>query len=208
MTETVQNPENLFVTLTAKDRFHLTVPMMIMDKAGNEIKAPMVCLTAREEREAKQKAYNETIIFFKDKPKKDEQNFQEAEDIFKELFNHNINCWIFFYSVRVPGDLEKRLFISKQQVEDQYTYEQLGILASAAMSVKMSQPYVKFLQENDTDGFNQLIDQIIASGTEPDFFLNGYTSQTYKNIIHYLVKRLETLTSEAGVSGSLSDSTS
>src|SRR5580692_12557220 len=80
--------ENLFEQLTRKTPFNLTVPMMIEDKEGNELHLPMVVLSAREEREAKTAAYNETISYFKTMPKK-----EEAEGaIFEEVFQNNLAC--------------------------------------------------------------------------------------------------------------------
>lgn len=199
---TVQNPENLFATLTAKERFHMVVPSMIEDNDKRELHLPMVVLTTRETNEVEVAAYQETLAAFKGvAPKNDEATN------FNNVYENNLVAWTVFKSVRLPSDLKKQFFLSKQQVEDQYTVEQLGILANAQLSVKLNQPHLKHLSLGEEDASEKLIQDIIAAGRDNDFFLNGYTTHSLKALIQYLVFQLQSSRKDNGSSGTLSSET-
>jgi|ERR1017187_254347 hypothetical protein len=199
----VEDPNNLYAQLTAADRFSLLVPMLIKDGQGNEIKLPMIVLNGREEREAQTSAFNETIAVFKHIPKADDA--QEVKESFKSVLDSNTACWTFFHATRTPGDLKKKFFLSKNQVEDQYTSEELGVLSNSYLTVRLNQPHVKILSETEENesAYENLIQEIITAGKQPDFFLNSYTTHSLKLLIHYLVAKQENSVKDNGSPGSL-----
>ena len=198
--KSVSDPsDNLYFQLT-KERHHLVVPMLILDKEGkDELNAPMVVLTSREEQECRSLAYKETKQYFKEVPKTDEPSN------WTEVFEQNLTSWYIFCASRVPGDLNKKLFFNKQQVDDQYTTEELSILGNYFLQVKLSQPHLKHLDPDNKDSFEELISEIIRSGTTQDFFLSGYTTHSLKLLIHYLIGKQKTSQQENGSSGTLSN---
>lgn len=186
--------ENIYANATTPGyRHHLIVPML-QQHEGKELHLPMVVLTTREEREVEVRAYRDTRTEFGD-IKIDEDSFS-----FQKVLSNNTAVYTIYFAARIPGDLIKKWFQDKQQVEDTYTPEEAGIITNNYMTVKLSQPHLKSFNQEDPNAFQGMIDNIKKSG-EGDFFLNGYTTHSVNQLVKFLVVQLEKSQTNNGSSG-------
>lgn len=178
-------------------RHHKVVPMLILHE-DKELYLPMVILTGREMAEVESKSFEDTLKLFKGKsPKNDEpSNWKQQLDAQRAY-------WTIFYSIRLPGDLTKKWFLSKEQIEDTYNWDEAGILMNNYLTVRLTQPHLINLNQDDDNAFQSAINTIKNLGTESDFFLNGFTTHSANLLIKYLVAQLEILQKNNGSSGTL-----
>ena len=176
-------------------RHHRIVPML-QEHEGKELHLPMVILNSREDAMVQANAYQDTLKLFNGKcPKLDEPSNWDQQ------LEAQRAAWIVFMSCRLPNDLTKRWFNNKEQVEDTYNWDELGILMNHYLDVRLSQPHLKSLDLSDPDSFQNMIDQIKKMGTDDSFFLNGFTTHSLNRLIKFLVAQLENLQSSNGSSG-------
>lgn len=167
-------------------RHSRVVPILQYDKDGNQLKLPMVVLTGREMSEVESKAYTDTLKLFNGKcPKSDEPSNWDQQ------LEAQRSYWTIFLSLRNPEDITKKWFISKEQVEDTYNWDEAGILMSHFLTVRLTQPHLVNLDPNDPNAYQTIIDTIKKAGTESDFFMNGLTTHASNQLIKFLVAKLE-----------------
>lgn len=184
--------------INPKYKHHKVVPMITL-QGDQELYLPMVLLTGREESEVEANAYADTLKMFKDRvPKKDEDDNQ-----WKKILDVHRAYWTIFLSVRLPTDLTARYFESKAHVEDEYNWDEAGIIGSNYLEIRMTQPSFKNIDWNDPNAFQHMIDQIKKLGAESAFFLNGYTTHSVNQLIKYLVSERESYLKNSGSSGTL-----
>lgn len=202
-TATIVPPTNLYAELVM-EQFNLPIPLLRKTSDGQDAVAPCVVLSTMEAYECKKLAYRDTLKAFDGKaPKQDEVS------IWTSLYEDNQGAWIIYYSTRVPGDLKKKLFLSKDQIMIDYTPAEIGIMYLNYTTVVLNQPHLKHLQEHDSDGFNGLIDDIIKQSTvdETAFFLASYTTVSVAILVRSLTEALQKSQRESGASGTPSNDT-
>lgn len=178
-------------------KHHRLVPMLKMHE-GKELVLPMVALNPRENSEVEAKAFADTSALFGGKiPKKDDLSAES----WKNIFEMQKNIWLLFYAVRVPEDLTKKWFISKQQIEEDYLVEEIGILSNNYISVVLTQPHLTVVDYTKPGAYQAVIDQIKKMGEDGDFFLNGLTTHSVNQLIRYLVAQVESFQKNNGSSG-------
>jgi hypothetical protein len=176
-------------------RHHRVVPMLQLHE-DKELHLPLVVLTGRENSDVEVKTYQDTLSQFKGKsPKKDEYSNWD------ELLEANRAYYTILYSARLPNDLSKKWFESKQQLEDTYTWDDIEILMAHYLTVRATQPHLVNLDMKDPNVFQIAIDRIKKLGTSSDFFLNGFTSHSSNQLIKFLVEERENLLRQIGTSG-------
>lgn len=199
----LETPANLYAELV-RERFNLPVSLLRNTSDGKMAYAPCVVLSTMETYECKKLAYRDTLKAFEGKaPKNDEVG------VWNTLYEDNLGAYTIFYSVRVPDNLKTKLFISKDQIMNDYTPAEIGILYSNYLTVVLNQPHIKHLQEGDVAGFNNLLDTIIRQATveETSFFLSSYTTVSVATLVRSLVETVMILQKQNGASGSLSNDT-
>jgi len=168
---------------------------------GTFIKLPMVVLSGREEFEVKQNAHKEVIASFgKNPPKKDD--ISNYDDLYQDRFAY----WTIFYSVRLPTDINKKFFPTIDAVNE-LPYEHIGVLSNVYLMLKVNQPYIEHLSNDDPDKVNALIDKIIADGKDPHFFLNSLPQLSLIVLINIMGARLARLQTDNGITGTPSENT-
>jgi hypothetical protein len=160
---------------------------MLQMHDGKELVLPMVILTGRESNECEANTYQDTLAQFKGKaPKKDELSNWDA------MIDAHRAFWTVFYSARTPGDISKKWFLSKEQVEDTYNWDEIGILMNDYLTIRLTQPHIAHLDVNDPNSLQGMLDTIKRMGEDNDFFLNGLTMHAKNQLLKYLVAKLET----------------
>lgn len=180
-----------------KTRYSMEVPMLQTTDDGRMLHLPMVVLNPREQREVESKAYADARACFKDVPKKDEPGMES----FVKIMDDCRAAYTILYAVRVPGDLNKKWFMDKQQIEDTYTLDEMGTLCNHYVTVRLNQPYMKLLDVSDPNMFQNVIEMIKKEGSESDFFLNGLTTHSVNQLLKYLVSQLPNSPKDNGLSG-------
>jgi hypothetical protein len=193
--------QNLYAEFTQK-RFSLDVTMPFTKQDGSEVKLPMVVLTGRELFEAKKSAEKATMSMYDGKmPKKDEASSYEA------LYEENL-CWqLVFYSVRMPGNLNKKFFPEFNAVLDMLTPDQAGILKDCYVQLQISQPWIVSLNSQDDVKIEDMIQRLIEGGTKDSFFLSSLSSVSATLLIMSLISRLKSFMADSNVPGTLPDNT-
>jgi hypothetical protein len=138
--------------------------------------------------------------FGKNPPKKDDVS--NYDDLYQDRFAY----WVVYYSVRLPQDINKKFFPTIESVSE-LPYEHIGILSNSYLMLKMNQPYLTHLNNDDPDKLNALLDQIIADGKEPHFFLNSLPQLSLIVLINYMGAKLAVLQKDNGSTGMLSSDT-
>lgn len=186
-----QAPQISSLPFAIRQRFHMIVPLILTDEHGAELHLPMVVMTSGEEAQCEANAYQDTLKLFNNKaPKKDEPSKWD------QVLDAQRACWIAFTTIRQPQDLTKKFFLEKRQVEDSYNYDELDLVMSHYVTVRMSQPLLKQLDAADPNGYQKLLDIIKKDGEKADFFLSGLTTYTVNQLIKSLVKERELLISQ------------
>ena len=175
-----------------KGRFFKEVPMLLQHD-GKELTLPMVVLNGAEMEEVEQNTYADTLKAFKGKPPKDDEPSN-----WHQLMEANRAYWTIYFSVRMPEKLQEKFFITKTQVQDTYTSDEAGIIASHYLEVQLNQPHLINLAEDDENVFQAVLDRIKKQGENSNFFTNGLTTASANRLIKYLVKKLESLQTTNG----------
>jgi hypothetical protein len=192
--EKEQNP--VILATTPGYRYHRVVPML-QQHEGKELTLPMVVLTGRENSDVEAKCYADTLMAFNGKPPKTDEPSN-----WDQLLDANRAYWTIFYATRHPDDLSKKWFLSKQGVEDIYSWDDIGILSNHHLTVRLTQPHLVNLDPKDPGAIQATIEKIKSLGTDSDFFLNGFTTHSVNLLLKSLVAQLETLQNTNGSSGS------
>lgn len=182
---------------------HAVVPMKQFqtNKDTNQVEElylPMVLLLSDEEDQVESNAYADTLALFKGKcPKKDEPSNWD------QLLEANRAYWIIYFSTRLPTDLKKKWFDSKQEVQHLYTWDSANVVISHYVTIKMTQPCYDKIDFSSPTVFQDILDQIKKFGTEDksDFFFNGLTTHDVNQLIKFLVKERESFHKNNGSSG-------
>lgn len=187
---------NLVAKLTdPKYVYSQLVPMLKMEE-DKELTLPMVLLTGRENSQVEANAFQDTLNLFRGKaPKTDEPSNWDQQLEAQRAY------WTVFMATRLPTDLKKKWFLTKEQVEEEYNWDEIGVLMNHHMTVRLSQPTLKNIDPNDPQAFQKTIDMIKKMGMEGDFFLNGFTTHSVNQLMKYLVLERETLLKNSGLSG-------
>lgn len=178
-------------------RHHRIVPMLRKHE-DRDLNLPMVVLTSRENAEVKAKAFADTVAMFGGKPPKEGEMGVAS---WNNIYETQESTWIVFYSVRVPNDLTKKWFLSKQAIEEDYSEAEVGILAQNYVSVVLTQPHLTVVDFSKPNAFQAMIDQIKEQGEKSDFFLNGLTTHSVNQFIKFLIADRENLQKNTGLSG-------
>jgi hypothetical protein len=203
--DTTAPPVNLYADLIA-ERFSLPVPLLRKTKEKDEnLYAPCVVLSASEIRVCEKNAYAETLADFNGKaPKKDEDL-----SAWNKIYDNNRACWIIYSAIRVPGNLNAKLYPAKQEVMSVYSEEELGIMYSNYCTVLLNQRNLIHFDDNNPNALSQMMDQIIKFNTEEQtaFFLNSLTTRSLSMFVKSLIEEVKNLQLSTGSSGALSDDT-
>lgn len=197
--------DNIYADLVM-ERFSLPVPLLRQDKNQREAFAPCVVLSESYKRKARKQAYMETVQDFNGKvPKTDEAGIE----VWNSTFQDNLGAWIIFYAIRVPGNLDKQLFLSKDQLVNDYSPEEIGIMYSNYMTVVLNQRNMLHFNEDDPHALSQVMDTIIKQNTveETAFFFNSYTTHSLATLVRSLVAQHYNSPTPSGSSGSPSSDT-
>lgn len=186
-----------------KKLHHRFVPMMMFTAEGKEVVLPMVLGTARDMSIAESNAEKDVA---KDIGEVSLSN-RNTGSVWLKLMNTYRAAWIVYLCTRMPDDLTKKFFDSKDQVMDTYDSDELGILLDHYGTVRYTSPHFKLIDPNDPNSFQEAIDKIKQQGTESDFFLNGFTTHSLNQLIKYLVSLVTNLESTIGGSGMPSNNT-
>ncbi len=203
MTLTQSEITNLYAMATSpkleKKIHHRYVPMMMYTVDSKEVICPMVVGTTRDIRECEEQAEIDTRAVLGDVALSN----RGKGSTWSKTMDFNRSAWLIFTCTRLPGDLNKKFFESKQQVEDTYDPDEIGILMDHYATVRFSQPhYVMFEGEKDEKtAFQNVIDKIKKQGEESDFFLNSFTTHSVNQLIKYLVSLLPNSETITGTSG-------
>jgi hypothetical protein len=190
---------NLYAEYTQK-RFNMEVLMPFCKSDGSEVKLPMVVLTGRELFEAKKSAEKITIGMYDGKPpKKDESSSYDA------LYEENL-CWqLVYYSVRMPGNLDKKFFPTFEAVLDMLTPDQAGILKNNYVQLQISQPWIISLNSEDDARIEDMVQRLIEGGIKDSFFLNSLSSVSQTLLISSLISRLKNFMKDSSLPGMQQD---
>lgn len=191
--------QNLYFDII-NERFSLPVNLLKKFKDGSEAFGEMVVLSAFDLGKAKQQAHADAVKQFGGKePTKD-----VFLDHFNDLFDQEYSARVIAEATRVPGNLDKKVFINKDWVLQNYTMHELGTLYNAYITVTLNQPHLKHLS-TDTEADVETIMNTIekhATATETAFFLNGLTTLNAAQLIKCLVEQVRNLQMQNGSSGS------
>lgn len=180
--------------------YHQEIPMMLFSEDGKQLYLPMVIGTSRELAEIEENSYQDTVKHFHGTvPKLDQHsNWKAIEDYHRA-------AWTVYVCCRQPTDLKQRFFLSKQDVEDTYNWDELGLLMANYLSMRKNQDIYKSLDPNSVDPYQDLIDQIVKDVEKSDFFLNSLTTHTVNLLVKFLVAERQSYKNISGLSGSPSD---
>lgn len=192
---------NVYAVNTSGKRYHMVVPMLQMTEDGKQLHLPMVVLTPREENDIEATAYQLTRAAFKEVPKNDEPGLTT----WVRMMDNHRGVLTVLHATRLPDDLSQKFFMDKQQIEDTYTLDEIGILCNHYLTVKLNQAHLKHFNPNEPGALQALIDVIKRDG-ESDFFLNGLTTHSVNQLVKSLVVQLASLQKDSGSLGMLSDS--
>lgn len=195
---TIDNKENIFAE--TKQRYSLRVPILRKLKDGTDAYISGVCLSATENYLVKKKAMEDTIKAFDGKqPKSDDATMAT----WNSLYEDNLGAWTLYYSCRLPDDLEKKFYLSKEQVINDYTSAELGIMYSNYLTIVLNQPALKYLDKNDPNSLSNMVDLIIKQATVEDtaFFLSSFTTVSLAELMRSLVEEVSKLQMVNGSSG-------
>jgi hypothetical protein len=211
MIDQLEIKPNFYADLVT-EQFSLPIPILKRDKNGEMAYAPCIVLSESLKRDCRKKAYAETLKAFDGKaPKVDEAGY----DVWRQTYDNAHGCWCIFYAVRVPGDLNTRLFLSKEQIENDYTAEEIGILHSHYLTVMINQVNMMHFDENDPNSLSKVMDEIIHQNTVEDtsFLLDSYTTRAWAMCFRSFmdkiqdqektIEQLTTLLQQNGLSGLL-----
>lgn len=183
-------------------RHHTVVPMkqFHLDKNDpnaepQELYLPMVLLLSYEEDQVEANAYADTKLLFKGAvPKKDEPSQWDR------LLDAQRAYWTIYLSTRLPNDLEKKWFDSKDEVTKVYTWDSANVIMSHYLTIKMTQPCYQNIDFSSPTVFQDILDQIKKFGTEDksDFFFNSLTTHAANRLIKFLVKERESYRKNGG----------
>jgi hypothetical protein len=199
--------ENIYAE--TKQRYHIKVPLLRKIKDGSDIDAfvSAICLSAQDNYQVKKKALEDTLKSFDGKQPK---NDDAAMATWNTLHEDNLGAWTLFYSCRLPEDLDKKWFLSKEQILNDYSSAELGIMYSNYITVVLNQPALKYIDKNDPNSLSTMMDLIIKQPTEQDtaFFLSSFTTASLAELMRSLVAEVTKLRQESGSSGQPSNDTS
>lgn len=182
-------------------KHHAVVPMKIYqieNEETQELHLPLVLLLGYEEDQVEANAYHDTLTAFKGKaPQKSEPSNWD------QLLEANRAYWTVYFAARLPTDLSKKWFDSKQEVAQNYTWDSIGIVLSNYITLKMTQPCYQKIDFSSSTVFQDILDQLKRFGTEDksDFFFNGLTMHDFNQLMKFLVKERETYQKNNGSSG-------
>lgn len=196
--KSLQEPKpNLYAENTKPGRFHMEVPMLQKTEDGRQLHLPMVVLNTREQNEIEVAAYNLTKAAFKEAPKNDEP----GAAAWARFMDDQRALLTILQCVRLPDDLTKKYFLDKQQIEDTYTPEEVGILCNHYLTVRLNQPHMKHFNQEDPEALQAIIDAIKKDGEKSDFFLNGFTTHSVNQLVKFLALRLQNSPKDNGLPG-------
>lgn len=198
--------ENLYTLTTSKKLekklHHRMVPLMLFDpESGKEAVAPMLLGTGSEMVEAESYAENKV----KELIGHVEEHNRGEGSTWHKMMDHFRVAKIVEICVRVPTDLSLKLFdLGVDQVLDTYSEHQLGVLKDHYQVVVFSQPDLILLDPEIEDGTLRMqaaIQKIKEMGEDGDFFINGLTTHSVKQLIKYLVSQPPNSAEHTGSSG-------
>jgi hypothetical protein len=196
--KSLQEPKpNLYIENTKPGRFHMEVPMLQKTEDGRQLHLPMIVLNTREQNEIEVLAYGLTRAAFKEIPKNDEPGAAS----WARFMDDQRALLTILYCVRLPEDLTKRFFLDKQQIEDTYTPEEVGMLCNHYLTVRLNQPHMKHFDQSNPEALQAIIDAIKKDGELSDFFLNGFTTHSVNQLVKSLVSRLVNSQKDSGSPG-------
>ena len=192
--------ENLYYQLSGGP-FHLPFPLFKNHKDTGEMAwAECVVLSDFDTIACKELARKDVERQLGRTLKKDED-----DRLFMSIFDDHHAAWILYHAVRDPSDLNKKVFISKDQILKDYTTQVLGIMYNNYTTVVLNQPEIKHLRTDSNGDVDNLMDTIIkhATETETAFFLSSATTLSVAQLVRCLVDRLKTLQGANGSSGTV-----
>jgi hypothetical protein len=202
-----QLEEKTFYEL-AKEQYHLSVPLLrTVPGSEEQAYAPCIVLSGLKERKCKLSAQADTLRDFGGKyPDKTQATMWD------QILEDNYAAWVVYEAFRQPGNLKANLFISKDQLTNDFTAEEIGIFYSNYTTTKLNHPSIKHLnQENNPNALSEFMDTIISQATveQTSFFLTSYTTVSLAMLIRYLTEEVKTLRHLNGLSSTpLSDTES
>jgi hypothetical protein len=177
---------NLYATMT--QRWYMNVEMPFVTSDEKPIILPMSVLSGRELYEAKQFAERDTRLSYgKDVPKKDEASEWDQK------YEDHLAYWTIYYSLKQPNDVSKRFFPNKEAVMDCLMPDQVAILANDYLTVTINQPWLTYLDNDNPDKLEAVVERLIADAKDPHFFLNSLTSLAQTNLINFMAAKLAKL---------------
>jgi hypothetical protein len=182
------------------EQFSLPIPLLRKTKSGEDALAPCIVLSETLKRQCRKNAYAETLAAFDGKPPKIDE---PGSEVWKQEYENNHGAWCLFNAVRVPGDLSTKLWYSKDQITNDYTDAEIGIMFSEYIIVLMSQTNMLQFDEDDQNSVSKLMDQIIHQNTveETSFLFSSYTTVSFARLTRRLVAENLTLRQQIGLSG-------
>lgn len=199
--------DNLYVNSTSpnmkKKLHHRLVPMMMFTADDKEVVLPVVLGTSRDMIEAEANAELDVQAQLKTEVALSNRGVGST---WLKLMNYHRSAWIIYFCTRMPNDLTKKFFESKDHVIDTYDPDQLGILMDHYGTVRYTSPHFKLIDPEDPNAFQEAIQKIKELGTESDFFLNGLTTHSLIQLLKYSVSHPGNSENTTGLSGSPSNS--
>jgi len=184
MAEEVYN--NLWADVIAVERPYQLVPFPRLNpKTGKEFEVAMVILTAEE---------NSIVVANAEKKvrkllKEDMPQNGDAKSGYDELYNEFLAEGLLFETIRLPNDIQKRFFPSKQSISQALTMDEIAILLNHYYTVQTYMGPV--ISELTTEALDEWVRKIKEVGTKPPFLLNFCTLEVLKALVMHSVSQLQ-----------------
>ena len=139
-----------------------------------------------------------------DLPKKDDASY----DIFKEMYDGNYKCHVIHQSYRMPDNIKELLFLSKDNVQVEYTARVIDYMFGNYLLTENLQFKQFSFDLSDPNWMSKILDKIINQATveATSFFINGCISQEIALLIRCMAGELIALrSSNGGAGGPLND---
>jgi hypothetical protein len=134
-----------------------------------------------------------------DIPKKDDASY----DVWKEIYDTNYKCHVIYQSYRMPDNMKELLFISKENVQVEYTARVIDYMYGNYLLTENLQFKQFSFDLSDPNWMSKVLDKIINQATveATTFFINGCISQEIALLIRSMgveLIRLRQLNGGAG----------
>lgn len=183
-----QEYDNLWADVISVERPHQLVPFpRVNPKTGKEFEVAMVVLTAEENAIVVVNAERKVRQLLKEDIPKD----ADAKAGYTELYNEFLAEGLLYETTRLPHDIKKKFFPTKQSISQALTMDEIAILLNHYYSV---QTYMgPAISELSSEALEEWINRIKEVGSKPPFLLNFCTLEVLKALVMHSVSQLQAL---------------